>query len=267
MGDQNDAIGQAVELARREIPPYVEVLLYEIREKQGYFGVASAVYVQVGERIVAVTCEHVVAKAARVWIGVPRLARPQVPDDTSNLLTDPPATALESNGLADLAIIEAKDIRLQEHGKRPYLFSDSSWITRDSLQRNVGTLSFVYGVWGDKTTMIPYPDGINFAETPIAFLCGPIHLMDESLVVGDYTNRNVQINTDAFPAIQEESPPPKSRDLKGTSGAGLWINRDGKMNLAGILCGPYPCPVNQQLIKFTPVWVLREWLVRVGFRA
>jgi hypothetical protein len=66
-----------------------------------------------------------------------------------------------------------------------------------------------------------------------------------------------------FPELADVQINGKSRDLSGTSGSGLWIVRKDRIHLAGILRGPASGMVGDPDIRFTPVWLLREFLKAV----
>ncbi|MFB3893613.1 MAG: hypothetical protein ACE15C_16490 [Phycisphaerae bacterium] len=221
--------------------------------------VGSCIFTSLEGVTVAITCAHVVRDTKAVWCGLPRIDKPVIPSQPAPQLA--PAPIIDADDVLDLAILDARGVDLGLCRKKPYSLTLSDPITPDAMKRNFGTLSVICGTWGDKVEIYADSATQGLVEIPLYAAAGPIHDVRADLIVGDYAEVKVlSSNAAAFPQLGNVQLTGGSRWLGGTSGSGLWVTRAGEHLLAGILLGPLPGQANQQLIRFRPIWQLREWL-------
>ena len=221
--------------------------------------VGSCVFMSLDGVTVAIRCAHVVRDTKAVWCGLPRIDKPVMPSQPAPQLA--PAAVVDSDDALDLAILDATRVDLGLCRKNPYSLTRSDPITPDAMKGNCGTLSVICGTWGERVEIYANSAKQGLVEIPLYAAAGPIHEVRDELIVGDYAEVKVlSRNVAAFPQLKSVQLTGGSRWLGGTSGSGLWVTHTGQHLLAGILLGPVPGQANQQLIRFTPIWKLREWL-------
>jgi len=221
--------------------------------------IGSCVFANFGGVTVAITCAHVLRDTKALWCGLPRIDEPVLPSQPAPQLA--PAPVIDSDEALDLAILDATGVDLGLCRKKPYSLALSDPITPDAMKRNFGTLSVICGTWGEKVEIYANSATQGLVEIPLYAAAGPIHDIRDDLIIGDYAEVTVlSSNVAAFPQLGALQLTGGSRWLGGTSGSGLWVTHAGECLLAGILLGPLPSQSNQQLIRFRPVWQLRDWL-------
>ena len=262
-----EEIVSAAEKAREEIPNYFGRIVrveFEGDVPDGaskMLGGGSCVFVRHGNRLLGLTCAHVVDRPGKCYLVPPRLEQPNLRGAIPDKRMPFELTAADAG--ADLAVfdIEADDLAA---GKTLYSLSESDWLTFEVLQSAIGALSFMCGAWGKETDYVKLNDKQCFVSTPLYFARGPIVKVDQHVIVSDFSEHEIeQLNTRGFPQLKDVKVAGGSRDLSGTSGSALWVYEKGKLCLAGTLRQPEDGIMANPRIEFTPVWVIRDWLASV----
>ena len=244
-------------LAMKEVPNYIQSIV--IRKKDDSLNLATCTYVEIRSKVVAVTCAHVVKSASQVWTGLPISEQSRITE--KDIKKSTASKIISSDDSIDLTLIEGTKIEFDSINKKAYNFEKSDNISLESTLKNLNTFSCFCGLWGKKAAVAPYEDGVVYAEFPLYFAFGPIRSVQESLIICDFAEQEQIINnTDKFSQLKDMKLTGGGRDLSGTSGSGLWIHNGENFLLIGILLGPEPSKKDEQLIRFTPVWKLRDFL-------
>jgi len=160
---------------------------------------------------------------------------------------------------------KTNDLALLRYGeghspKVAYDLSRSDVITEEFLAAEIGTASFILGVWGEETRAFPYPDGLLYLEDPLYSCVGPLVEVGPRAIVADMAEKEILLRTQKLPRLANVVATGGRRDLSGISGSGLWMLRQARPVLVGIVLGPNEGEPDQHLIRATPAWVLREWI-------
>jgi hypothetical protein len=253
-------LDRLVELAKREMLAKTGRVFCvpKSANRLDYFGGGSCVYVESRKRRFAVSCEHVTRDAAEVLTAIPATEDPNSPRESTRKLTSVPV--LREDAQSDLAILDVSRCDLVAAKKHLYPLESSDPIDQDWAKQNLPGLSaFMCGGWADQTEIFPLGNDDFFVYgTPYA-AGGPIIEVTETSIVAEFKeDREMLRNVKEFPDLADVTISGGSRDLKGTSGSGLWIVGDGHCRLAGILKGPASGLPGDPKIRFTPVWALRK---------
>ena len=167
---------------------------------------------------------------------------------------------LQADAQSDLAILDVSKCNLVAAKKHLYPLESSDPIDQDWAKQNLpGLASFMCGGWADQTQIFPLGNDDFLLYGPTYAAGGAIIEVTETSIVAEFKEeREMLRNVKEFPDLADVTISGGSRNLKGTSGAGLWIVGDGHCRLAGILKGPASGLPGDPKIRFTAVWVLRK---------
>lgn len=219
--------------------------------------VGSAIHITYKGLSLAVTCHHVAPIGCIYFTNPKRLKRPTIPDGEKAFRQN--VEELARSEALDLAVFDTSNIDVGAHGKQRYDLQKSGGVTPETVGKNIGTLSCIYGVWGKHVSGKSWEDAVLYIQFPVYTGLGPITGIERGFVIGDFAENEIlerpKPNTE-FEVLKTIMPTGGARDLSGCSGSGLWVLCGGEPVLAGILLGPEPSQHDQHLIRFTPVWSL-----------
>lgn len=245
------------------VPKHTDVFLtlsQPVEGKSETKGIGSCVHLLYKGRNFIVTCDHV-AKERCIYFTNPKgIATPCVPEGQHTLVSGLPL--LERSKPHDLAIFDGADLPMEQHGKTRFDLAKSAVVTHALLSdtKHNGLASFIYGVFGEQTSGIVYPDGLAYIEVITYSGLGPIVEVTEDMIVTDHAEKqNLLEGKPLIARIKNIVPTGGYRDISGCSGSGLWIMKTEPI-LAGILCRPRVANSDKHLIEFTPVWHLLKLL-------
>lgn len=258
-----EEIEELLPFRESQIGAHTDLLL--VRDQiTGACSQASCLYVTFQGNEYEVSCDHVLKPNADYFTGAKRLVNPRIDEGDSHGV--PPIRLIGSSASMDLAVFDRSGLDLQKVPATSYDL-DANPITFECAARNENVLSFIYGVAGFAAEGLQCPDGLVFVNAPIYTAHGPIKSVNEDLIVGDFAEAElVALNAKHFPKIADFKPTGGARHLGGMSGSGLWVHADERFHLAGVLLGADSefDRTKEHLIRFTPVWRLKEWLKEVA---
>jgi len=250
-------LAKIANLAMTTIPKYIHSIV--LRGNDDFPKLGTCTYITIRNKTIGVTCAHVIHDTSHVWAGLPVLKRPLMVEEDIKFSEATKVEAIENS--IDIALLDCTSIDFNSIQKEPYCFDNSESISFESTLKNLNTFSCFIGLWGKKTMLAPFNDGVVYAEFPLYFACGPIKSVQENLIICDFAEQEQIVNnSDKFSQLKDVKLTGGGRDLSGTSGSGLWIHNGENFILIGILLGPEPSKKYEQLIRFTPIWKLRDFL-------
>lgn len=220
-------------------------------------GAASSVYMRCGGHYFAVTCRHVEAQTD-MWYVNSSAIEPTL-DKLASMPGSVPSWPQVVWTDADIAFFQA-DPKTVEANKRAFVdVKSGDVLTREKLQ--VATSVIITGIWAAESRYEQVFDAMLFDPFPYTAL-GEITEIGEHEITARFEEHEVAIWNEAERQRSHKiTPKGASRNLKGMSGSGLWVQaEDGGVILAGILKGP-KTEVGDPDIVFTPIWTIVRRLV------
>ena len=250
-----EEITPLLSLREEQIGSHTDTLL--IRNiGDGACGQASCLYLRFNGHNYAVSCSHVVKDKSEYFTGSKRLRGTPIEKAGSHRV--PPLQLIRSDSALDLAAFTHFGLDLAKIPKCAYDLSSSPF-TYENTAKDIGTLSFIYGVPAFLSYAIPRPDEGVYLCLPIYTVCGPITQVCREWILADFPeNEPDEVN----PEITDFAATGGARDISGMSGSGLWVMCEDRFHLSGILShrtSGYDTS-SSHIISFTPVWVLKAWL-------
>lgn len=242
------------EAARFTIP-----LISIFDETADHFGIASTVLVRWQGVRLAFTAEHVLRNAPKALVfDMPAIDHRIQP-------TKMPETALAAKPVyrdpaIDFLALDARHLKhVIELGKTDYDLAKSTRVTAASLRTAPLPSAIIYGYLGCETN-VAHIGGWPMFDPPPYHARGQITQVDDVRIVARFQEHEiVSRNVEAYPQLAKLTAKGASRNLKGTSGSGLWVPTPDGVVLAGLLRGPASGQIGDPDIVFTPIWViLRE---------
>lgn len=242
-----------------EAAKFTAPLVNVVDETKGHFGIASAVLVRWQGVRLAFTAEHVLRENTKAMVldmpAIDHRVRPaKMPEEALE------ARPIYRDPAIDLLVLDARHVRhLTELGKEDYDLTKSAKVAAESLRTNPLPSAIIYGYLGPETGVANVGEWRMFDPPPYQAR-GQVTLVENDRIVARFEEHAIVArNVEAFPQVAKLKAEGASRNLKGTSGSGLWVPTPGGVVLAGLLRGPANGQVGDPDILFTPIWViLRE---------
>lgn len=242
-----------------EAAKFTAPLVKVVDATKGHFGIVSAVLVRWQGVRLAFTAEHVLRENTKALV----LDMPAIEHRTRP--TKMPEAALEARPIyrdpdIDLLVLDARHVRhLTELGKEDYDLTKSAKVAAKSLRTSPMPSSILYGYLGPETGVANIGAWRMF-DPPPYHARGQVTIVEDDRIVARFEEHTIATrNVEAFPQLAKLKVEGASRNLKGTSGSGLWVPTPGGVVLAGLLKGPASGKIGDPDIAFTPIWViLRE---------
>jgi hypothetical protein len=228
-------------------------------ETKGHFGIASAVLVRWRGVRLGFTADHILRENPKALVfDIPAM-------DHRTRPAKMPEAALEARPLyrdpdIDLLVLDARHLRhVIELGKEGYDLTKSAKAASESLRTNPLPSAIIYGYLGPETNAANVGRWRMFDPPPYQAR-GQVTLVEEDQIIARFEEHVIIArNVEAYPQLAKLKAEGASRNLKGTSGSGLWVPTPSGVVLAGLLRGPASGQVGDPDILFTPIWViLRE---------
>jgi hypothetical protein len=161
----------------------------------------------------SITCEHVTAKAAHVYVlGIPSTDAPTPFGQKVTYIG--PATVLRQDAAADLAVLDASDVDFAAAQKEPFDLDQSDFVTEEHVKNRIGALSFMCGAWGEKSGKMSLGKAKIYLETPLYFGAGPIVRVTSTAIISSFAERKELFrNVQDFPQLKDVQISGGSRDL------------------------------------------------------
>jgi hypothetical protein len=254
-GQEQERTLQLMSEAAKFSAPLVKV----VDETKGHFGIASAVLVRWQGVRLAFTAEHVLREKTKALVldmpAIDHRARPtKMPEEA--LVAKP----IFRDPAIDLLVLDARHVRhLTGLGKEDYDLTKSAKVAAESLRTSPMPSAIIYGYLGPETGVANI-GGWRMFDPPPYHARGQLTLVENDRIVARFEEHAIVTrNVEAYPQLAKLKAEGASRNLKGTSGSGLWVPTPGGVVLAGLLRGPASGQIGDPDIAFTPIWViLRE---------
>lgn len=231
------------------------ILLFDSNGKSK--GIASSVHVKHRGVSYLLTADHSLAGVASVFSSPKRLDRKMV---EGNSIPTPAMPVLLRDQELDIAVLDSSQLPIEQADKERLDITHAGLASQEVLSANLGTLSYIHGVFGRSVEGCQYDDGLVYMEIPLYVGLGPMTTVLEHTIIADFAEKELLAkNTAAFPKLSGLSLTHGPRDIHGCSGSGLWMKSTRAIELVGIMRGRDPNNrADQHLIRFCPIWKIRS---------
>lgn len=220
------------------------------------YGLGSTTIVSVEDRIIAISCKHVLDNSHGVLFGAVK-SDSHIPDNTcGDAVRHVMLAEMTLHPSADVGFFDITDFDLGRIRKKPYDLSRSDMVKKSKVRKITGTSLGCRGNPAFMADLIKSAPDQLFAQLASYTTFGPVTGFRRSEIIADCSEMHVVARS----PIHDLSPTGGIRNIKGMSGAGCWMECNDEFRLIGILAGRIPEITDKHMIRVVPIWEIRNLL-------